>query len=151
MIRSTCLVLLVCGGLVLSACKKGDDGTGTTGTPAATATATATASAAPAETATAAPAAPTTSASAAPADSAAPATTTTPNAVAQRPIDDCCSSLASLQRGARGRGTRDKSFRAMEICPGIADLVRSGRATRAQALTQIRSALVGYPVPSTCR
>lgn len=155
MIRSShVLVLLVSGVLALSACKK-SGGDGDTSTAPATAAATATAE--PTAAATAAPAdtaapAPSESASAAPADTAAP--TAVPVAVTpQRPIDDCCIALAAVatSRHRHHKKVKRDAFRAAEICPGIALLVRQGRATRAQALTQIRSAMAGEPTPAACR
>jgi hypothetical protein len=152
------LVILVCSGLLLSACKKKDD---TAAAPADTGSA-----AAPADTGSAAAPTPAAASAAAPADTGATAPAATgsaaqpppgPNAppgavvAPQRPIDDCCASLSGVAARARGRRKGDRSFRALEICPGIADLVRQGRATRAQALTQIRSALVGYDIPAACR
>jgi hypothetical protein len=152
MIRSTyALVLLVCGGLALSACKKKDDADATAASGSASASAappvaaSATASAAPADTASAAPSG---SSSAAPPDTSTPVA----NAVPQRPIDDCCIALASAA-SSRHRNTRKKkeASKAAEICPGIAVLVRQGRATRSQALTQIRSAMAGDPSPAACQ
>ena len=154
MIRSTyALVLLVCGGLVLSACgKKNDnaDSTAASGSASASASAappaTATATAAPADTGSAAPSA---SASAPPADTAAPVAN---NQVAQRPIDDCCIALAATALSRRkGSKRKTDAFRAAEICPGIAALVRQGRATRSQALTQIKSAMAGEHTPPQCQ
>ena len=154
MIRSTyALVLLVCGGLVLSACgKKNDnaDGTAPSGSASASAappaTATATATAAPADTASAAPSG---SASAAPADTTAPVAN---NQVPQRPIDDCCIALAATALSRRKGGKhKNDAFRAAEICPGIAALVRQGRATRSQALTQIKSSMAGERTPAQCQ
>jgi CCR4-NOT transcriptional regulation complex NOT5 subunit len=151
MIRSTyALVLIVCGGLVLSACgKKKDDADATAASGSASASAappvTATATAAPADTATAAPSG---SASAAPPDTAAPVVN---NAPPQRPIDDCCIALATTAATRRRGKHKNDAFRAAEICPGIANLVRQGRATRSQALTQIRSALAGERSPASCQ
>lgn len=157
MIRSTCaLVLLVCGGLALGACGKKDDAGGSTGSAAAsaatTATATATASAAPpADTGAASAAPPADTASAAPPDASGSAAAPPTGAVAQRPIDDCCAALAHQEVAARSKKNRVAAAKAEEICPRVAALVRSGRATRADALNQVRSALVGRAVPGPCR
>jgi hypothetical protein len=143
---SCALVLLVCGGLVLGACKKKDsdpsDSTAVTDTAAP--------NAAPSAPSTAAAAPP--SASAAPTDSAsaAPAPAAPTAAVPQRPIDDCCAALAAARRFGRGRAAKNKATRAVEICPGLAALVRQGRATRQQALTQIKSELLGADLPGSC-
>jgi hypothetical protein len=150
-------VLLVCGGLTLAACGKKDDGgsTGTAASASATATATAAATATATATASAAPD-PSGSASAAPADtgSAAPADTGAPVATGkapEKPIDDCCAALArAAHTSGRGKAAKNAAHRAEEICPGIAALVRQGRTTRASALTQIKSALVGRSVPPQC-
>ena len=160
MIRSTsALVLIVCGGLALVACGSKEEGGATTGaaasaappaTAAATATATATAeptaSAAPAETASAAPEA---SGSAAPADSAAPANT--PTAAPSLPIEPCCAALDRVKGSGRSKGAKKKASQAATVCHKVAPLVRAGRSTRAQALTQVRSALTGSDVPPSCR
>lgn len=158
MMRATfALVLIACGGLTLAGCGKKDDNAGSTAsaasTAAATATATAadTATAAPTATATAAPAdsaAPAASGSAVPADTAAPVVNPV---LPQRGIEDCCAALAAAATGGRGRAAKNRSFRALEVCPGIAAQVRQGRATRAAALTQVRSALTGHPIPAACR
>jgi len=142
MIRSTyALVLLVCGGVALSACgNKGGDSSSSGAAVAASGAASAVVSATPTATASAAPAADTAS--------AAPVATGVP----QRPIDDCCFALAAMATTAgRGKHVKNKAFKAAEICPGIAVLVRQGRATRQQALTQIKSALVGYSTPPQCQ
>jgi hypothetical protein len=160
MIRSTsALVLLVCGGLMLAACGKKDDGgsaAAASGSAAASAAAPASASAAPsaAPSASAAPAdsgsaAPADSGSAAPADSGAPTAPGVPGA--QRGIEDCCAALAGLAAGGRGKRAKNRAFKALEVCPGIAAQVRAGRATRAQALTQVRSGLEGHAAPAACR
>lgn len=157
MIRSTYALVLLCGGLTLAACGKKDNDAGSTSSAAATAAATATATAAPTATATAAPAdtgapAASDSAAAPPADTASAAPVATTNVVApQRGIEDCCAALAAVATSGRGRAAKNRSFRALEVCPGIAAQVRAGRATRSAALTQVRSALVGHPVPAACR
>jgi hypothetical protein len=158
MMRSTsALVLLVCGGLALSACGNKSETGGTTGAasaapvqaasaaPVASAEPAASASAAPADTAAAAPSG---SASAAPADtgSAPPPVAGVP----VQPIDSCCAALSAVGHSGRGRKAKNKASRAAEICPGIAALVRQGRSTRQAALTQIKSALVGSTVPPEC-
>ena len=48
--------------------------------------------------------------------------------------------VGEIQAGIELTREQDAS-KAAEICPGIAALVRQGRATRQAALTQIRSAL----------
>ena len=154
MMRSTfALVLVMCGGLAVAACGKKDDAGSTATAAADTAAPADTGTAAPADTGTAAPAdtgapAASGSADAPPAETAAPVAN---NAMPQRGIEDCCAALASAATRARGKKTKKKSFRALEVCPGIAAQVRSGRSTRASALAQVRSALVGAPVPASCR
>ncbi len=155
MIRSTCaLVLIVAGALALAACGKKDDTGGSSGTAAATdapaASAAPTASAA--DVASAAPPADTSSA----ATSASAPPPDAPPPVAGGPvrgIDDCCAALASAAVMSRSRSKRGRADKAAEICPGIAAQVRAGRASRATALTQIRSAFAtaGGQVPSACR
>jgi len=163
--RSThALVLFVLGGLTLAACGKKNDNadTATSASAAApappAASATPTASAEP--TASAAPAAaPTDSPSSDPlaANSAAPADTNAPapvpgTVVGQRGIEDCCAALATIAMGGGGRKGKNRAFKAAEICPQEAALVRSGRASRAQALSAVIAAgLAGHPRPASCR
>jgi hypothetical protein len=137
-------VLLVGAGLALGACKK-KDGDSSDSTAAAD-----TSAAAPSASASSTVAAAPPSASAAPPDStpAAPTPAAPNTAVPQRPIDDCCTALATSRRG-RGRGAK-KAARAAELCPGLAALVRQGRATRQQALTQIKSEMLGSDLPGSC-
>jgi hypothetical protein len=159
MIRSTCaLVLIVAGALALTGCPKKDETSGSSsGTAAATdappasgapsATAADTASAAPpADTSSAA-----TSASAPPPDAPPPAVAAPGGPV--RGIEDCCAALASASVMSRSHSKRASSNKAAEICPGIAAQVRAGRASRAMALTQLRSAFAAYggQVPGPCR
>jgi hypothetical protein len=54
-----------------------------------------------------------------------------------------------MMRSHRGK-TKHKAHKAAEVCPRIADLVRTGRATRAEGLRQVRSALVGTAPPGPC-
>jgi hypothetical protein len=159
MMRSTfALVLVLAGGLVVTACskKKEESADSTTAAadtaaPADTGTATAAETAAPAASDSAAPAdtgapAASGSASAPPAETAAPVANT-----GTLGIENCCAALARVATRARGKKTKTKSFRALEVCPGIAAQVRAGRATRAAGLAQVRSALTGAPVPAACR
>jgi hypothetical protein len=74
-----------------------------------------------------------------------------PHPVQQASIDACCSALAAVAHSGRGKDAKIKSAQASKICPGIAKLVKSGQTTRASALTQIKSALVGVDVPGECR
>ncbi|MFO0758602.1 MAG: hypothetical protein U0359_19065 [Byssovorax sp.] len=70
--------------------------------------------------------------------------------VQQQPIDACCAALAAEARSGKSKDAKAKAAQAATICPGIAKLVKSGATTRASALTQIRSALVGVTVPGEC-
>jgi hypothetical protein len=154
MIRSTCaLVLIVGGALTLAACGKKDDNSGTTsGTAAATAAPTPTATAA--DTASAAPPPADTSSAATSASAPPPDAPPPPPGVGGpiRGIEDCCAALASAALRSRSASKRTNSDKAAEICPGIAAQVRAGRASRATALTQIRSSFGGGgQVPGPCR
>jgi hypothetical protein len=69
-----------------------------------------------------------------------------------RGIEDCFAALASAALRSRSASKRTNSDKAAEICPGIAAQVRAGRASRATALTQIRSSFGGGgQVPGPCR
>jgi hypothetical protein len=137
------LLLLVCGALLLPACKKPSD------TSASDSASAAPAASAPAAAATPAPPPP----AASPATSASAAPTPTPGPVSNLPlpggsIDACCAALAAASRGRGPAAGRAKQ--AMEICPGIAQLVRQGATSRAAGLTQVKSALTGGPIPAAC-
>lgn len=127
------LILLVCGGLVLAACKKDVDpqaipvpsGTAVDMAPPATSAA----EAVPTVTATAAPTPP-------------------PQPVQQASIDGCC---AALSRAGKTKQEKDKATMVAKVCTGIAALVKSGKTQRASALTTIRAQLSGTDVPAECR
>lgn len=78
-------------------------------------------------------------------------TTTQPVPTRNESIDACCSALSSMKSSAKDAIAKRKAEAAAAVCPGIARLVKSGQTTRAAALTQIRSALVGTPPPSACQ
>lgn len=137
---SHALVLLVLGALSLVACKKEVE-------PEAVPVPSASAPA-PVAADSAAAAASAAAASAAAAVAAPPVVNTQP--VVQQPIDSCCSALAAVAHSGRGKDAKIKSAQAAKICPGIAALVKSGKTTRASALTQIKSSLVGVDVPAEC-
>jgi hypothetical protein len=157
MMRSTCaLGLIVAGALAVAACGKKDDNAGSTsGTAAATDVPVATVAPLASATDAASAAPPADSSSAATSASAPPPDAPPPPGVGGpvRGIDDCCAALASASVMSRSQAKRGKSNRAAEICPGIAAQVRAGRASRATALTQIRSAFGAASglVPGPCR
>ena len=139
MIRpSSALVLMVLGALSLVACKKEAE-------PEAVPVPSATTPA------------PVAADSAGAAGTVATAVATTPppvvNTAPVQPanIDACCSALSAVAHSGRGKDAKIKSAQAAKICPGIAALVKSGKTTRASALTQIKSSLVGVDVPAECR
>ena len=49
--------------------------------------------------------------------------------------------FAAVAHSGRGKDAKIKSAQAAKICPGIAALVKSGKTTRASALTQIKTAV----------
>jgi hypothetical protein len=133
-------MILILGALALAACKKDADsqagaGTATSAAPLPPSTGEATAASAMASV-TAAPTPPPPPVAAAP--------------VQQASIDACCSALSAVGKSGRGRDAKAKSAQASKVCPGIAKLVKEGKTTRASALTQIKSALVGVDIPSEC-
>ena len=139
---SSALMLLVCGSLVLAACKKSED---PVPVPIPTGAATPTPvgiDAPPSATATA------------PSAAVTVATPTPPVAFApvnQQPIDACCSALASVSSSGRAADTKSKAALGSKICSSIAPLVKSGKTTRASALSTIRAQLSGIEIPGECR
>ena len=139
--RSTsALMLLVCGSLVLVACKKSED-------PAPVPVPSG--AAAPTPVANDAPPASAAAAGASAAAIAAPPVAAAP--VNVQPIDSCCSALAAVSKSGRGADAKSKSALAAKICSGIAPLVKAGKTTRASALTTIRSQMSGAELPAECR
>ena len=137
---SSVLMLLVSGSLLFAACKKSEDPTPVP-VPSGAATPTPVGGDTPAMSATAA------------ATVVAPVPVA-PVAVAPgnaQPIDACCSALAAAGKSGRGSDAKSKSALASKICSGISPLVKSGKTTRASALTTIRAQLAGVDIPSECR
>lgn len=129
------LLLLVCGGLLLAACKKDAD-------PQAIPIPSGSAAMAAPTTSSMADAVPTTTASAAPTTAPPP-----PVATAQASIDSCC---AALSHAGKTKAEKDKAATAAKVCTGVAALVKSGKSQRASALTTIRAQLGGIEVPAEC-
>ena len=74
----------------------------------------------------------------------------TPKTAGGGSIDACCSALASM-RTTKNASLKAKVEAAYSVCGGIAKRVKSGETSRAAALTQIRSAMVGQTAPPECR
>jgi hypothetical protein len=73
-----------------------------------------------------------------------------PKAAAPQPIDGCCSALLEMTRDAKlDTVTKSKAASAAAMCNATAPLVKSGKGSRATALTQIRGAMAGK-APSAC-
>jgi hypothetical protein len=138
---SSVLMLLVSGSLLFAACKKSEDPTPVP-IPSGAATPTPVGGDAPAMSATTAA-----TATVAPVP-VAPVAVAPVNA---QPIDSCCSALAATSKSGRGADAKSKSALASKICSGISPLVKSGKTTRASALTTIRAQLAGVEIPSECR
>ncbi len=139
---SSVLMLLVSGSLLFAACKKSEDPTPVP-IPSGAATPTPVGGDAPAMSATAAAATATVAQVPVAPVAVAPVNT--------QPIDSCCSALAATSKSGRGADAKSKSALASKICSGISPLVKSGKTTRASALTTIRAQLAGVEIPSECR
>ncbi len=113
-------------------------------------TASAAASASPEPSGSAAAAAP--SSSVAPTESATPeaASSGTPTNVGYANIDKCCTALGAIQSSGVSKETKTKAAAARLACNGIAQLVKTGKTSRAAALAQVRSALGGATAPAAC-
>lgn len=131
--------------------KKTEASADATASAAPSASATAAASAAPAESGSAA-------SSAAAAPSTAPTTAPTPEpatsgAVAMgggQGIDKCCAAINAIQSTGVSKETKTKASAAAAACGGISQLVKTGRTSRASALTQVKASLAGASVPAAC-
>ena len=62
----------------------------------------------------------------------------------------CCGALYARSRSAADEGTKRVNRQAASVCSGLATKVAQGKMTKAQALAQVRSSLLGAP-PSACR
>jgi hypothetical protein len=82
---------------------------------------------------------------------ATPSEPATPKSTGGGSIDACCSALAAIQRSGKSGVTKQKAAAAAAVCGGIAKRVKAGETSRAAALTQIRSAMVGAEVPGECK
>ena len=160
---------LVCGFLVVTAlisgCKKKEESDEPLKLPekktesSASASASAAATAAPGSPSAEAPSA-SASAAAVPTASATPgaeasataeaASTGTPAAVGGGNIDNCCAALRAIQTSGVSKETKVKAGAAALACNGIAKLVKTGKTSRAAALTQVRAALGGATAPAAC-
>lgn len=92
--------------------------------------------------------------SAAAVDTAAAPATPPPAAEAPKgpapSIEGCCSALQNMTRDAKlDAVTKSKATAALGMCNATAPLVKSGKAPRATALTQIK-ATMGGSAPSAC-
>ena len=73
-----------------------------------------------------------------------------PKAAAPQPIDGCCSALAGMAKDAKvDSTTKSKATAAAGMCSAMAPLVKSGKGSRATALTQIRATMAGS-APAAC-
>lgn len=100
----------------------------------------------PAEPAQPVAAADTAAAAATPAPPAADA----PKAAAPQPIDGCCSALQAMTKDAKlDAVTKSKATAAAGMCNATAPLVKSGKAPRSTALTQIKATMAGA-APAAC-
>jgi|GEM_PF-4838497 len=73
-----------------------------------------------------------------------------PKAAPAQPIDGCCSALKSMTQDAKlDVGTKSKATAAAAMCNAMAPLVKSGKGSRATALTQIKATMAGK-APAAC-
>lgn len=80
----------------------------------------------------------------------APPPADAPKAAPPQPIDGCCAALTEMTRDAKlDAATKSKATAAAAMCNATAPLVKSGKGSRATALTQIRGTMAGK-APSAC-
>jgi hypothetical protein len=89
-----------------------------------------------------------------PPDAVATAATPTPPADAPKAapasIESCCSALAGMVKDAKlDAVTKSKATAAAGMCNATAPLVKSGKAPRSSALSQIKATMAGK-APSAC-
>lgn len=138
---SSALMLLICGSLVVAACKKSED-PAPVPLPTGAASPTPVGNDAPPSAMASAPSA---------AVTVAPPPPVAVAPVNQQPIDACCSALTSVSKSGRSAETKSKAALGSKICSGIAPLVKAGKTTRTSALSTIRAQLAGIDIPSECR
>jgi hypothetical protein len=81
------------------------------------------------------------------ASASAPAPRATPGLSA---IQSCCGALYARSRSAKDEGSKKVNRQAASVCSSVASKVAQGKMTKAQALAQVRSSLLGSP-PAACR
>ena len=73
----------------------------------------------------------------------------TASKAADAPIDSCCSALLDKANKSTDKATKQLYDQAASICYRRAKQVREGKMSRAEALAQVRSSLLG-PAPASC-
>lgn len=73
-----------------------------------------------------------------------------PRPPAASKIGGCCSALRSSSAAARDEGGKRMYDQAAKLCSGLMVKATRGEITESQALSQVRSSLLG-PAPSACR
>jgi hypothetical protein len=73
-----------------------------------------------------------------------------PKAAPPQPIDGCCSALTAMTKDAKLDAVKkSKATAAASMCNATAPLVKSGKAPRSTALTQIKATMAGS-APAAC-
>jgi hypothetical protein len=73
-----------------------------------------------------------------------------PKAAPPQPIDGCCSALTAMTKDAKLDAVKkSKATAAASMCNATAPLVKSGKAPRSTALTQINATMAGS-APAAC-
>jgi hypothetical protein len=83
------------------------------------------------------------------AETSAPQLTPAPRPTASR-LGSCCGALRGASQSSRDEGGRKMYDQAAKVCSGLMGEVTRGKLTEGQALSQVRSSLLG-PAPSACR
>lgn len=65
-------------------------------------------------------------------------------------LTSCCGALRGAASSARDEGGRKMYDQAAKVCSGLMGEVTRGKLTESQALSQVRSSLLG-PAPAACR
>ena len=73
-----------------------------------------------------------------------------PNQSAAAAVRACCASLSAASRAAKDEGGRAMNQQAAQVCSRKVKPVSEGKLTRAKALAEVRSSLLG-PAPGSCR
>jgi hypothetical protein len=85
-----------------------------------------------------------------PSATSAPTRGVDPYASSAAAVRACCGALSAAARAAKDEGGKAMNQQAAQVCSRKVKPVSEGKLTRAKALSEVRSSLLG-PAPAACR